>query len=151
MMSLHSRELPAFGLGIGSLVRLQRPRASRLEFQKLRTRSVISRRAVVRCVAEVEVDKSKAQFPTLTEEVEKGEAIRMLKERFDEEGRPRPDQATLEWFLADRRYKVNEAYDKLCGMINWKDRLEKVPSETVEKEYVTGKANFHGIHDVHGR
>mmetsp|Transcript_9984 Transcript_9984/g.30488 ORF Transcript_9984/g.30488 Transcript_9984/m.30488 type:complete len:269 (+) Transcript_9984:61-867(+) len=108
-----------------------------------------ARRVTTRCVAEVETNLAKAAFPARKEGVQRQEAVERLRERFA--GEDVPDDETLEWFLADRRYDVDEAYTKLTGMLAWKKRLEEVPMESVEKEAMTGKAFFHRERDIHGR
>eukprot|EP00188_Purpureofilum_apyrenoidigerum_P004702 Plantae.Rhodophyta-Purpureofilum_apyrenoidigerum.ctg55131.p1 GENE.Plantae.Rhodophyta-Purpureofilum_apyrenoidigerum.ctg55131~~Plantae.Rhodophyta-Purpureofilum_apyrenoidigerum.ctg55131.p1 ORF type:complete len:278 (-),score=60.07 Plantae.Rhodophyta-Purpureofilum_apyrenoidigerum.ctg55131:260-1066(-) len=103
------------------------------------------------CVAEVEINVAKAMFPASKEGVHKQDARERLRERFVGEKKDQPDDATLEWFLADRRYDVEEAYAKLSGMLEWKRRLESIPMEDVERENSTGKAFFHRDVDIHGR
>mmetsp|Transcript_21977 Transcript_21977/g.89287 ORF Transcript_21977/g.89287 Transcript_21977/m.89287 type:complete len:139 (+) Transcript_21977:255-671(+) len=125
-------------------------------FRSRKASPTCTRRNVLKCVAEVDVnregpDLSKADFPIFVDRDERVAAVKKLSQKFHENGRPVPDVETMEWFLADRRYDVEKTYEKLGGMLKWREALVEVPGDSVEREYHTGKAYLYPDLDKHGR
>jgi hypothetical protein len=81
------------------------------------------------------------------------QALKALKARFASSplGVPTDDEA--QWFLRDRSFDVDEAYDKLRTCLLWRRDfgLQHITWRRVQREAATGKAYLHDHTDVHGR
>ncbi|GFR44643.1 hypothetical protein Agub_g5932 [Astrephomene gubernaculifera] len=79
-------------------------------------------------------------------------ALASLKQRFSDDLLP-PDEATLKWYLRDRYFDVNEAEQKLRGMLKWRRSFQPQATtpEQIAAEAASGKAYVHSQPDRFGR
>jgi len=63
------------------------------------------------------------------------------------------DESTLQWYLRDRYFDVEEADQKLSKMLHFRKAFpsERITRESVAREYASGKAYVHSATDKYGR
>ena len=81
------------------------------------------------------------------------QALQSLQARFKSSGLGQPSDEEAQWFLRDRSFDVDEAYDKLSTCLRWRREsgIAHVSWEDVRTEAQTGKAYLHEHLDVYGR
>ncbi|KAI7841007.1 hypothetical protein COHA_005235 [Chlorella ohadii] len=83
------------------------------------------------------------------------EALEVLRQRLAASPYPEAaeDEATLRWFLQDRKLDVEEAEEKLIKMLRWRREFgaDFISWTDVAREAATGKAYLHSHLDVSGR
>jgi hypothetical protein len=81
------------------------------------------------------------------------QALAALQARFESctFGVPTDDEAM--WFLRDRGFDVEEAYNKLRTCLQWRHEfgVEHVSSKSIQREAATGKVYLHEHFDVYNR
>lgn len=112
----------------------------------------VARRFAIRSTRErVRVRSSKADFPPTPPGVDRDAARTELKRRLAARKDLHVDEPTLEWYLKDRRYDVEEAEGKICDTFKWRKDIGDVRESDVAEEMATGKTLVHEHKDIHGR
>jgi len=84
---------------------------------------------------------------------EQQQALRAVSERMASSPFGIPNDTTMQWFLRDRKFDVDETVNKLEKMMKWRQdfRVDDITEHTVSSEKATGKAFVHTHQDVNGR
>jgi len=94
---------------------------------------------------------NKADFPPAPPGVDRGAAREELKRRLSGAKDLHVDEQTIEWYLKDRRYDVEEAEGKIRDTYKWRKSIGDVQEPDVAEEMATGKTLVHEHKDIHGR
>ncbi|GAB4815000.1 hypothetical protein N2152v2_002046 [Parachlorella kessleri] len=80
-------------------------------------------------------------------------ALEQLRRRLASVPYEMPKDATLQWYLLDRGFDVEEAYHKLVTMLRWRREFgaDNITLTDVAREAATGKALLHSHYDRQGR
>ncbi|KAL6761132.1 CRAL-TRIO domain-containing protein [Haematococcus lacustris] len=82
------------------------------------------------------------------------DALQTLRQRFDRTTQSsKLNDETLQWYLRDRYFDVDEAEQKLRRMLAWREDFQPdhITASQVAKEASSGKAYVHSHLDVYGR
>lgn len=83
----------------------------------------------------------------------RAQALETLQARFrgSRIGEPTVDEA--KWFLRDRDFEVNEAFEKLSATLQWRreSNIQEVTYSKIANEDSAGKAYLHTSTDIYNR